>query len=213
MYRILKNLNHLKHISPRTVWICISAVVILAIIVAVFFLNGLLKRTGISIGHTNKIDITPTQIEKIKSIGQWEFLSIQDEELVDTVRRGFFGDAELARIYYGTLRLGIDLNEVDSQWIKINKDTVEVLLPPIKLLDEEFLDEAKTKAFYEDGKWSEKEKAQLTQKAKRIMKQRCLTPANIRSAEQNASLQFDNLLQAMGFEYTRVKFKLKETDQ
>ncbi len=111
-----------------------------------------LKRSQIGITHTDKIDITPVQIERIRDIGQWEFLAISDEELVDTVRHGFFGDDELARIYYGTLRLGIDLQETSEGWIKMDKDTVVVMLPPIKLLDEKFIDEARTKTF--KRRWS-----------------------------------------------------------
>ena len=38
------------------------------------------------------------------------------------------------------------------------------------------------------------------------MRRRCLTPSNIRSAQQNASTQFDNLLKAMGFDYARIRF-------
>lgn len=32
---------------------------------------------------------SPTQVESIENIGQWEFLSVSDEELIDTIRRGF----------------------------------------------------------------------------------------------------------------------------
>jgi hypothetical protein len=127
------------------------------VIVAIGFIMLLLsvwglKRSQIGITHTDKIDITPVQIERIRDIGQWEFLAISDEELVDTVRHGFFGDDELARIYYGTLRLGIDLQETSEGWIKMDKDTVVVMLPPIKLLDEKFIDEARTKTF--KRRWS-----------------------------------------------------------
>ena len=58
----------------------------------------------ISISADQRIDITPTQIQHIQDIGQWEFLAINDEELIDTVSRGFFSDSELVRIYYGTVR-------------------------------------------------------------------------------------------------------------
>ena len=188
---------------------------ILSVIVAIGFIMLLLsvwglKRSQIGITHTDKIDITPVQIERIRDIGQWEFLAISDEELVDTVRHGFFGDDELARIYYGTLRLGIDLQETSEGWIKMDKDTVVVMLPPIKLLDEKFIDEARTKTFYEDGRWSEADKALLLERAKVAMKTRCLTPANRRSAAQNASAQFSMLLRSMGFEYSRIRFHEQE---
>ena len=48
------------------------------------------------------IEISDAQITSIRNIGEWEFMSINDEEIVDTIRRGFFGDDQLARIYYGT---------------------------------------------------------------------------------------------------------------
>lgn len=165
-----------------------------------------IKGCGVKTEKSGKIGITPVQIAKIKNIGQWEFLAISDEELIDTIRHGFFGDDELARIYYGTLRLGIDLGETKEDWIKMEQDTVTVLLPPVKLLDHNFIDEGRTKAFFEEGKWSEADKAKLTAKAARVMKARCMTPANIRSAEQNASAQFSNLLQSMGFKFSKIRF-------
>ena len=76
--------------------------VIISIIVF-FWLN---KDNFLSIGNKNRIEVSEAQIISMKEIGEWEFLSINDEELIDTVRHGFFGDDELSRIYYGTLRLG-----------------------------------------------------------------------------------------------------------
>ena len=70
------------------------------------------------------IDITPTQIQEIQNIGQWEFLSINDEELIDTVSRGFFSDSELVRIYYGTVRLGVDLRQAGPQWLHVEGDSI-----------------------------------------------------------------------------------------
>lgn len=202
-----KRMNNIfSNLSVKTFCqtIIITAVVCLA---TLLILIWCIKGCGAKVDNDGKIDITPVQITSIKSIGQWEFLAISDEELVDTIRHGFFGDDELSRIYYGTLRLGIDLNDTKEGWIKMDGDTVSVLLPPIKLLDSNFLDEGRTRAFYEEGKWSEADKAKLTAKAARIMKARCITPSNIRSAEQNASAQFDNLLRSMGFEYARVRFR------
>ncbi len=164
------------------------------------------NESEISVGHTDRIGITPVQVAQIKSIGQWEFLSIVDEELVDTVRRGFWGDSELSRIYYGTLRLGIDLHNVQEGWITMEEDTVVVTLPAIGLLDENFMDEARTQTFYEDGKWTEADKASLTRRAHEAMKRRCLTAANVRNAQLNAMAQFDNLLKSMGYKFSKIRF-------
>lgn len=153
------------------------------------------------------LESTPVQIDKIRSIGQWEFLSISDEELVDSIRRGFFGDSELARIYYGTLRLGIDLSRLGDDMITMDKDTVVMTLPPVTLLDDNFIDETRTRSFIEDGTWTNADRDALTRKAAAAMKQRCLTKDNYRKAEQNAITQMTSLLKAMGVKQCRVEIK------
>lgn len=182
--------------------IALSAIVIVAIIALVWWLA---TGTSIETVRDEKLEETPVEIERIRSIGQWEFLSVSDEELVDTVRHGIFGDDELARVYYGTLRLGIDLRELDDDWLTQDGDTLVAKLPPVKLLDENFIDEARTKSFVEDGKWTSADRAALTRKARRMMLKRCLTPANIKTAEDNASKQMQSLLEAMGKKRVRVQ--------
>lgn len=161
--------------------------------------------TALHIGGKGKTTMTATQMDSLRSIGQWEFLSISDEEVVDTVRHGFFGDDRLARIYYGTLRLGIDLAEAPAGWIATDHDTVVVTLPQARLLDNNFIDEARTRSFIESGHWSEADRAMLTRKAVRIMRRRCLTESNINRANDNAKKQMATLVKSMGFPYVRVK--------
>ena len=154
----------------------------------------------------DKINLTPTQVKEMKEIGEWEFLSIEDEEMVDTTRKRLFKDDELIRIYTGTLRLGIDLTEAKDDWLTTDGDTLRVTLPPIKLLDEDFIDEAKTQSFFESGSWSDKARDDMYHRAKEKMKQRCLTKENISSAEDNAMKQFFQMFKAMGFEFVEVRF-------
>ena len=158
--------------------------------------TGGTRTTRSKLGETT---LSPTQVKSIEAIGQWEFLSINDEELVDTTRHGFFGDDHLVRIYYGTLRLGIDMRDVKEGWLKADKDSITCTLPDIKLLDNNFIDEAKTQSFYEDGKWTGKDRQAMYYRAYDNMKRRCLTPANIATAEENAKQQFREMLGAMGF--------------
>lgn len=162
---------------------------------------------GGSVGETM---LSPTQIKSIESIGQWEFLSVSDEELVDTTRHGFFGDDKLVRIYYGTLRLGIDMKDVKEGWIEANKDTIVCTLPPIKLLDNNFIDEAKTKSFFETGKWTGQDRQAMYERAYRSMKKRCLSSSNITTAENNAQSQFFKMLKTMGFSNVKVRFEGKD---
>ena len=148
--------------------------------------------------------LSPTQIESIKAIGQWEFLTISDEEIVDTVRKGFFDDDELVRIYKGTLRLGIDMADVEKDWIKVIGDTVRLQLPPMKLLDDDILDEANTRSLYETGTWDQKAREALAQRARQKMIDRCMTRANMRAAEQSATIHFHQMLRSMGIKNIQI---------
>lgn len=180
-----------------------------AVIVTGLFILAIslwLHRAASDNALNGRFEVTAVQVQKLKDIGQWEFLSIADEELMDTVRHGFFSDDRLSRLYYGTLRLGIDMGKTNKNWIKTDHDTVKVTLPPVQLLDPNFIDEARTRAVYESGKWSEADKAMLTIRASETMKVQCITPQNIRSAEQNATVQFTNLLHSMGFQYVKISF-------
>lgn len=165
--------------------------------------------SGTKVEHDDEgyYEITPVQIEKIREIGQWELLSVSDEEIVDTVRKGFFNDDELTRLYFGTLSIGINMKDTREGWIKMDNDTVIAVLPPVKLLDDNFIDEARTKTFSEDGKWSEEARGELTRKAERVMKARCLTKANYASAEKNAIDQMTSMIKAMGFKHVRCSIQ------
>lgn len=181
---------------------------ILALILAgtLYWLN---KDNTVGVTTEEQTTLSPTQVESIEAIGEWEFLAISNEELVDTVRRGFFGDDQLVRIYYGTLRLGINMKDVKEGWIQANaeKDSIVCTLPPIRLLDNNFIDEARTRSFFEEGKWTGADRQALYDRAYAQMKKRCFTPANIRIAQRNAKQQFRNMFKAMGFPNARVEFE------
>lgn len=163
--------------------------------------------TSFRISKSERINITPIRVQDIRDIGQWEFLSISDEELVDTLEEHWWRDKELIRIYRGTLRLGIDLGKAKEQWIYLQGDTAVVELPGIELLDEDFIDEANSEAFFETGSWDQDAREALYQKAKRQMYNRCYTRDNIRKAEENAKEQLAQFVKAMGFEHAVVNLK------
>lgn len=187
--------------------IIIGIVVVVALLVVVFWAKGTFKDNYIELGSNEQIDSTPTQIQSIRDIGEWEFLSISAEEMVDTVRKGFFSDDELVRIYYGTLRLGIDMQQLADEAFIVHGDSVEVTLPKVGLLDQDFIDEAKTKSFYESGKWSPKDHEALYRKAQSQMLQHCLTPENLTAAQTNAESQLRNLFTQLGYKNVILRFE------
>lgn len=154
-----------------------------------------MKENGISIDVDRTIDVTPTLVDKMQAIGQWEFLTISDEELIDTIRKGFFSDDELVRIYHGTLRLGIDFSTCTDEWIRQEKDSVIITLPDISLLDRNFIDEALTTSFFESGKWDNKDRKAMYERARQRMIKRCLTKENMATAQNNAKEQIQIMMQ------------------
>lgn len=183
--------------------------IILILLIVVLVLVGVLlfslrKQPLVSVNTEGHMESTPVEVEQIRAIGEWEFLTVSDEEIVDTVRHGFFGDDELSRIYYGTLRFGIDMSKTDEQSISVKGDSLSMRLPAVGLLDDHFIDEARTRSFIEEGKWSEADKAALTRKAARQMRRRCLTPANLKAAKENAQRQTEAFFKAWGYKHVKV---------
>lgn len=188
------------------------AAIVLAFIVALvligfYVIDEITDRIpGLNSDDTTEVVMTPSQIEDIRRIGQWEFMALNDEELVDTIRRGFFSDDHLVRIYYGTLRLGIDLREFSAQRLSVHDDSIVVRLPAVTLLDPHFIDEARTQSFHESGSWSNADRRALYERAQRKMIARCVTPETLEATRQLAEAQIRRLLLSMGFEKVSITF-------
>ena len=184
----------------------VAAAVIVVVLVAVWLYRSL-GDARLEVGTDDSIGLTPTQIESIKAVGEWEFLSISTEELVDTTRKRLFSDDQLVRIYYGTLRLGVNMHQVEPGWIRQRNDTLFLTLPKVGLLDRDFIDEARTKSFFESGTWKAGDREALYKRAYRKMKAHCLTPANLRTAEDNARESFRKMLRSMGYQKVDIQFR------
>ena len=126
---------------------------------------------------------------------------------MDTTRKGMLSDDHLVRIYYGTVRLGINMHQVAPHWIRTMGDSVDVTLPKVGLLDRDFIDEARTRSFYESGKWSHSDREALYLKAYRQMLRKCLTAENLNNARQSGEKQFRQLLQSLGYEHISIQFE------
>ena len=174
--------------------IMLASLAIIAVVVCMVWFCNATKQSTLSFSSNEEIDFTPTIVERMRSIGQWEFLSISDEELIDTVRTGFFTDDELVRIYYGTLSIGIDLRDCSKDWISTEGDTIFVTLPEVKLLDQNFIDEASSRSFFETGSWSNKDRKAMYERARQRMLSRCLTEENLNTARLNAREQIGRML-------------------
>ena len=184
--------------------IVVAAVVALA---ALWWIVSGISQSEVTLDVNQEIDLTPEQITSIEAIGEWEFLAIANEELVDTTRKGFFKDDHLVRIYYGTVRLGINMHDVEQGWLRADGDSIVVTLPQPSLLDKNFIDEARTKSFFETGKWSHQDRDKLYQKAYHQMLAHCLTPANLRSARENGEALFNKMMKSIGYERVSIRWQ------
>lgn len=155
------------------------------------------------------IDRTANQIVEIRKLGQWEFLTVECEVMVDTVRpRPFYmTDDRLARIYKGAIRIGIDMERCAEDWAQVSGDSaVSLRLPPVGLLDDRFIDEANTVAFFEDGKWDAQAKEQMYARAKSQMLTYALSKENLETARSSAEQRFFSLFRALGFKKVEITF-------
>lgn len=203
---LMKNYR-VKTSMTKYIKLTICAAILILLVVIVFWVRSAFKGNYIELGSNENIDPTPTQIQSIRDIGEWEFLSISAEEMVDTVRKGIFTDDELVRIYYGTLRLGINMQNLADSAIAVKGDSLQVTLPKVGLLDKDFIDESKTKPFYESGKWPPQAHQALYQKAQKQMLQHCLTNENITAAQSNAESQIRNLFTQLGYKNVVLNFE------
>ena len=196
----------IKH--NKTIFI-VAATALVAIAATLFLQRE--KLFGLHIGVDNDtINKTPIVVDKLKQIGEWEFLSIDTEEMVDTVAKKKFlgivtGDKEYIRIFPGVLRFGVDMKELTDNNIIKKGDTIKVTLPEIKLLSEDFIDETAAKTFYEEGKWEESDRKFLYEKAVRQMRERHVTEANMKKAHDIGVEQMKNLLKSLGVEHYTVE--------
>ena len=177
------------------------------LIVGIYFLWNKISDTHfIERENDTTIDSTGMQIDYLKEIGEWEFLTLRTEEIEDTtVETGLFSESTLSNIYKGTLRLGIDMSELDERSLQIKGDTFILRMPPIKLLDENFINEAETRVFYAKGEISPQIKDELYEKAKRKMKKRALSVQNIAMAKETAESQITKIISSFGYKTIQLK--------
>lgn len=189
----------------RYLWLILLAIVIVALCLRQCR-DEWRSGEGLHVSSNKQIDVSPEEIRKIKDIGQWEFLAIRTEELAELDEKALLGDKQLAQIYTGTVRLGIDMKKAPDDWFTAKGDTAILYLPTVGLLDKNFIDEAQTKAFYEKGTWRAEDKNKLYAIAYRKMMARCLTVDNLRAARQQATAQFSQFFFAFGYKYIIINY-------
>lgn len=187
-------------------WVAAIAV---ALVAAAFMLRTVSSHppVKVEVHRSTRIDVTAEEVRSIRDVGEWEFLNITTEEMVEWSRSRTFGTDRLVRIYTGTLRIGVDMKKAGEDWFTSKPDSVaELHLPKVTLLDPNFIDEARTRSFYEKGSYPPEALKSLYEQARQRMLRRCLTPQNLKQAETNARSQFTQVFQGLGFKRVDIHF-------
>ena len=119
------------------------------------------------------IEQSPEEIVRLQAIGQWEFLSVEAEELVERHYSGLMSERDLVCIYRGTLRIGVDMRKLPSDWVEMQGRNAILHLPQPSLLDEDFLDESRTTVFFEQGVFRPEERDAVRTEAKEKNEKTC----------------------------------------
>ena len=206
-----KNKSHIlrRFALSMARWWWVAAIAA-ALVAVAYIYKGVTDNPPISlhVERNTTIDLTPERIQSIRDVGQWEFVSINDEEMVEWTRSRTFVTDRLVRIYQGTLRLGVDLSKAQGDWVvSLPDSTVRVTLPPVGLLDEHFIDEARSRTFYEHGSVPTDAADVLYAQAVEKMKRRCLTTQNLQAAEHAARREFDRVFRTLGFKKVIINFE------
>lgn len=190
----------------------LAAVVAVCLIVVVAVLYMCHAAKSVTAGHQTEVVVTPTPVnlDSIRAIGQWSFLTVEMDEIVDTVDRGLFSSDRISVAYHGTLHYGINVAEARHGWVTIVGDTaVTVVLPPVRLLDDRFLDERNVKVYEgrDDMDFINKPtvRAALVRKAKAAMIRR--GRENIPEARGKAETEVRRIFSQHGYKKIVVSFE------
>lgn len=167
------------------------------------------------------IDETPILIKEIKSIGQLITYTSFDEVVADTTIKtkgsafvnGFnrlahvpmlpSADKQLVLIGRGKVLAGINLSLLSDTSISVAKDTVQIYLPKVQILDA-ILNPSDFETFVEKGEWSNEEVTLVKAKARRKMIEHALQQNILPKAGAKAKVIMENFLQNMGYKHILI---------
>lgn len=197
--------------SAATLIKCIVILLALLIIIYVVYRIRTAEKPIVEITTDNveqKISFSPEQIKSIEDIGEWIFLTVEAEEMIDTVRKNLIlKDDALSRIYVGSLHYGIDMRLLHGKnWLQTHGDTVSVRMPAVKLMDRQFINEARTRTFYQQGKWDNQAMKALYNKAQRTMMKKYHTQPTVNKARENANEELTSFFKSFGFNTVELVF-------
>lgn len=122
----------------------------------------------------------------------------QDGVVTDSIRT-----ARIAVIVKGKVRAGLDLSKVDETCVKISGDTLTLSLPKPEILDV-IVNPSDYEIFDRDGKWNDKEIADILSRAKEAIEENALKNGILPKASSASATQLQSILKPLGFTHIEI---------
>lgn len=192
-------------------YITIAIAALIAIAVAYFCLHSCMEQSGIGTEEERRTEITPAVLDSIRSIGEWQLMTVPLTLEVDTMQKRWLGMVKdkLRRSYSGTMSLGINLHKLQDEWHEVDGDTITLTMPDVCLLDSNFIDESKTRLILSESNSFEsdpKVKGAMLRKARNRMISVGITSANLQNCRDQATKELEKRFKAIGYKGVKVKF-------
>lgn len=153
-------------------------------------------------GEHKKISRTITQrVTEIKKIHEFCTANYCEETVVSATRKKMIGSDDIAIIVKGTVRVGFDL--ADMQTEVVNDTTINIILPKPKVLDV-ITNPSDCETFEETGHWSHKQVVRYKNIARSRILRHAQADGIMHDAEENGIERLQLLFTAMGFKVCNI---------
>jgi hypothetical protein len=166
------------------------------------------------------VDETPLLVTQIRSIAQLLTIEALNEVVVDSTRSPFglppevlknlpatplrfLGASQLVLIVRGTVRAGVNLEQIDETHIRIIGDSLFIQLPPAVVFDI-ITNPSDVETFIEKGEWTPAAATALQAEARQQLVQQALARGLLQQANSNARQLVYGLLKNTGYAYIQV---------
>lgn len=173
------------------------------------------------------VDETPLLVAQLKNIAQLMTIEAYNEVVVDSTRFPFgipprvfdalpgnplslFGASQLVLIVRGKIVAGVDLQKLDSSYIKVKGDSLFIQLPRATVLDV-IINPSDVETFIERGEWNEGAATALKIQARNQMTQQALAQGALQQADSRARQLVYELFKNAGYKTVLVTTAIQVT--
>lgn len=184
--------------AKRIKWIVILVVLLAG--AAVLYFGG---RTAYNkyMAKKNYTESIFQAVTEAKKMGEFCTANYREETVIAYKRIKKHGKDEIAIIVRGTVRVGFDLSQMETEMA--NDSSIVVTLPPVKIL-EVISNPTDFETFEESGEWSHKETSEFKNTARERILQHAIEDNILSFAEEAGKEQVTNLFMLLGFKNVSV---------